>query len=543
MKFRFLGVLIFVSFNLFSQTKKYTDSPKLVVGVVVDQMRFDYISRFYLQFGNDGFKRLINEGFECRNHHFNYMPTYTGPGHASIFTGTSPQNHGIIGNNWYDKFEDKVVYCASDADVKTLGTDSPSEKMSPKRILTMTLGDANRLHTQFKGKTIGVSIKNRGAILPAGHSANGAYWFRGKEEGQWISTNYYNEELPKWVKNFNNNKTVNNYLKQWNTLYPIESYLESGKDLNNYEIGFEGKETATFPYDLKSLKKKNSGYDILKYTPYGNSIVTDFVLEAIEKEGLGADDVTDVLTVSFSSTDYIGHNFGVNSVEIEDTYIRLDLELAKLLAYLDTKVGKGEYTLFLTADHGAVHVPQYLSDRKIPAYYFNQLTFDKGIKQYLKSVFKIEGLVKNISNQQVFLNYKLLEEEKISLNKVIKKLQFYISQQKYVQYVFTRGQLSQRSLNNATGQLVQNGFHQRLSGDIAYVLTPATITYPKKGSTHGSPQNYDTHVPMLFFGKGVNQGRTFKKTRVIDIVPTVCSLLGIASPNGTTGEVLDFIIK
>lgn len=539
MKFASILIIAFSFFTSFAQSEK----PKLVVGIVVDQMRYDYLTRFESRFGEDGFKKMMNDGYNCKNHHFNYMPTYTGPGHASIYTGTAPENHGIIANNWYDKFIDESVYCVQDDSVTALGTESEKERMSPHRMLSNTFADANRVNTQFKGKTIGISIKDRGAILPAGHAANHAFWFRGKNEGAWVSSTYYSEALPQWVTKFNTKKSIDGYVKEWNTLYSIATYTNSGPDLNNYEHGFKGKETATFPYDLKELKEENSGYDILKYTPYGNAIVTDFALEAIKNEQLGKDEITDVLTVSYSSTDYIGHNFGVNSVEIEDTYLRLDKELARLIQNLDKQVGKGEYTLFLTADHGAVHVPQFLKDNKIPAYYMENKELQKGIESFLVTKFGVDGLLKNMSNQQLFFNYELIDTQKLSLNEITKSVQFYLIQQPNVQYVFTRAELESRNITNNVGQLVQNGFHQRSSGDVAYVLTPATISYSKTGSTHGSPQIYDTHVPLIFYGQGIQNGKTFKKTSVTDIAPTISALLGIAAPNAATGNVLEFVIE
>ncbi|WP_010181631.1 alkaline phosphatase PafA [Aquimarina agarilytica] len=521
----------------------WAQKPKLVVGIVVDQMRFDYLTRFEKRYSENGFKRLINEGFECKNHHYNYMPTYTGPGHASIFTGTSPNNHGIIANNWYDKFEDKEVYCAGDQKVKALGTESIKEKMSPRRMLTTTFADQNRLHTQFRGKTIGVSIKDRGAILPAGHTANGAYWFRGKEEGQWVSSTFYGNKLPDWVVDFNERDAVKKQMQSWNTLYPINTYTASGPDDTNFENGYKGKEKTVFPYDLKKLAKKNNGFDILKVSPFGNTLVTDFAIKAIEKELLGQDTYTDVITISYSSPDYIGHNFGVNSVEIEDTYLRLDLELGRLFKELDKKVGKDNYTIFLTADHGAVHVPSYLKRHKIAAGYFDEASFKAEVVNFLKSTFNENGLVKKIMNQQVYLNYELIREKKLSLEKITNELAHFIRQQKHMQYVFTRSQLESEGMTSYIGRLIQNGFHQRLSGDVVYVLAPSIISYGKKGSTHGSPQSYDTHVPLLFYGKGIKQGKTYKKTSVTDITPTISALLGIGMPNGVTGNVLDFVLE
>ncbi len=537
---------IFITFCiLFSglRAQDYAANPKLVVGVVVDQMRYDYISRFYNRFEEGGFKRLLNEGFECRNHHYNYMPTYTGPGHASIFTGTTPANHGIIANNWYDKYEGKSVYCASDENVKPLGTTSEKEKMSPNRMLVTSFADANRLHTQFRGKTIGVSIKDRGAILPAGHTANRAYWFRGRNEGKWVSSDFYGSKLPNWVEKINKEEPGQKYLKPWNPLYQINTYSASGADSNDYENGFKGREIATLPYDLESLSDENGGFDIIKVSPHGNSLVTDFAIEAIKNEKLGIDTYTDVLTVSYSSPDYIGHNFGVNSVEIEDTYLRLDKEIAKLFEALEEIVGEGNYTLFLTADHGAAQVPSYLKKKRIPAGYIDKGDLKNRMAKELWERFGSDNMIANFSNQQVFFNTMVLEEKNIAKEDVEKALVYFLENQPEIQYAFTRSQLSGRSMTDPMGLLVQNGFHQHFSGDVALIFKPSTIVYSKKGSTHGSPQVYDTHVPLIFYGKGVKRGKTYHKTSVIDIAPTICAIIGIGNPNGVTGKVIEEVVK
>ncbi|SEM01285.1 Predicted pyrophosphatase or phosphodiesterase, AlkP superfamily [Aquimarina amphilecti] len=516
--------------------------PKLVVGIVVDQMRYDYLTRFYDRFGQGGFKRMVNEGFNCKNNHFNYIPTYTGPGHASVFTGTTPKNHGIISNNWYDKFGKDMVYCASDSLVRAVGSDSELERMSPRRMKTTTFADQNRLHTQLKGKSIGIAIKDRGAILPAGHSANGAYWFRGKEEGKWITSTYYRNELPDWVQKFNDSDKAASYFKEWNTLYDISTYTESGNDENNFERGFTGKEKATFPYNLAELKEQNAGYDIIKGSAYGNSLTTDFAIASIDGESLGEDDITDVLTVSFSSTDYVGHNFGVNSKEIEDTYLRLDKDLERFFKVLDTKVGKGNYTVFLTADHGAVHVPSYLEEVKIPAGYFNRDAFVDTIEKFVKDTFSVNGLIENISNGQVFFAYDILKKNKINAKELESAIAHFALQEKSIDKVFTRTQLEGAEYSSGLAALIQKGYNQKRSGDVVMVMDPATIVYSKTGSTHGSGLNYDTHAPLLFMGKGIKQGSTTEKTTIPDIAPTISALLGITFPNGATGDVLSFIL-
>ncbi|WP_271782885.1 alkaline phosphatase PafA [Aquimarina algiphila] len=526
-----------------SQENKINSSPKLVVGIVVDQMRYDYITRFYGRFGEDGFKRMIREGYNCKNNHFNYVPTYTGPGHASVFTGTTPQNHGIISNHWYDKFSKEMVYCASDSSVKAVGSESDMERMSPHRMKTSTVTDQNRLHTQLKGKTIGIAIKDRGAILPAGHSANAAYWFRGKDEGKWITSTYYRNDLPGWVEKFNNSGQAKSYFKVWNTLYDIKTYTESGEDQNKFEGGYKGKETATFPYDLAKLKDENSGYDILKSSAFGNSLTADFAIAAIEGEELGADEVTDFLTVSFSSTDYVGHNFGVNSKEIQDTYLRLDKDLGRFFTALDTKVGKGEYTVFLTADHGAVHVPSYLQSVKIPSGYFDRDAFKTKVETFVKEKFKVDGLIENISNNQVFFNYKTLSKNNVVSEELQNAIAHFVLQEDQIDKVFTRSQLQNGEFSSGIVALVQKGYNQKRSGDVVIVLDPATISYSKTGSTHGSGLNYDTHAPLLFFGHGIKKGSTTRKTHIPDIAPTISALLGITFPNGATGDVLSFVLE
>ena len=519
------------------------ERPKLVVGIVVDQMRYDYLTRFENQFGEGGFKRMINEGFNCKNNHFNYIPTYTGPGHTSVYTGTTPKYHGIISNNWYDKEIKASVYCAQDDDVASVGTDNPAGKMSPHRMLTTSVADENRLFTQMRGKTIGVAIKDRGAILPAGHTANAAYWFHGKDEGVWITSTFYRNDLPQWVKDFNDSDAVESYLKVWDTYRPIETYIESGTDLNDFERGFNGKETATFPYDLAALKDENGGFDVLKATAYGNSLTTDFAIATIKGESLGKDNDTDVLTVSFSSTDYVGHNFGVNSKEVEDTYIRLDKDLERLFNYLDKNVGKGEYTVFLTADHGAVDVPAYLESVKIPAGYLDYNSRKEKFNTFLTDTYGTTDIVENISNNQVFLNKAKLKELNLDLHEVEQALVDEQISYSNIAKVYTATAMNSTDFTTGIEALLQNGYNQKRSGDVIIVDDIAHIAYSKKGSTHGSGLNYDTHVPLLFFGKGINHGETVDKTVIPDIAPTISALLGISFPNGATGQPLGFVIN
>ncbi len=551
-KITLLFLVLFFSFSCKAQEPVKTNGkvnietnssrPKLVVGIVVDQMRYDYLTRFYNRFGDGGFKRMMDEGFNCKNNHFNYIPTYTGPGHASIYTGTTPKYHGVIGNNWYDKTIKKNVYCAGDVSVQSVGTEASSGEMSPRRMKTTTFADENRLFTQMRGKTIGISIKDRGAILPAGHTANAAYWFQGKDEGNWISSTFYMNELPKWVTDFNKEHSVSQYLTTWNTLYDINTYIESGSDLNTFEGGYKGKETATFPYQLGVLKDMNNGYDLLKATAFGNSLTADFALAALKGEALGLDDITDVLAISFSSTDYVGHNFGVNSKEVEDTYIRLDKDLERIFKALDVQVGKNNYTVFLTADHGAIDVPAYLQSVKIPAGYLDNSATKKRFDVFMSSTFGASGLVENVSNNQIFLNREKIKLLGLDLDDVQEAIVNELIAYKNVDKVYSATTMSSVEFNTGIEKLLQLGYNQKRSGDILVVSDPNFISYSKTGSTHGSGFNYDTHVPLLFFGKGIKHGQTLKKTEITDIAPTMSALLGISFSNGAIGQPLEFVL-
>ena len=522
--------------------KTSSKKPRLIVGIVVDQMRYDYLTRFESKFGTGGFKRMIREGFNCKNNHFNYAPTYTGPGHASVYTGTTPKYHGIISNNWYSREQKSSVYCVQDDAVESVGTKSKAGKMSPNRMLTTSFADENRLFTQMRGKTIGIAIKDRGAILPAGHTANTAYWFHGKDEGVWITSTFYRTDLPKWVNDFNASDKAASYFKTWDTFYPIESYTESGYDLNAFEGGFKGKETATFPYDLNELKEENGGYDVLRPTAFGNSLTMDFALAAIAGESLGKDNHTDVLTISFSSTDYVGHNFGVNSKEIQDTYIRLDRDLERLFNYLDANVGENEYTVFLTADHGAVHVPAYLKFAKIPAGYLDYNDRKKRFHQFLTEAYGTTDIVENVSNNQIFFNKAKLKELGLDIHKVEQALVDEQISYPNIAKVYTATTMNSTNYTTGIEALLQNGFNQKRSGDVIVVDDIAHIAYSRTGSTHGSGLNYDTHVPLLFFGAGIQHGETFDKTVIPDIAPTISALLGISFPNGATGDILGFVL-
>ena len=546
----FLGTLLFTA-DLSAQNRGKDNNsdellkvkPKLVVGIVVDQMRYDYLTRFYDHFGKEGFKRLVEEGFNCKNNHFNYAPTSTGPGHTSVYTGATPSVHGIIGNNWYDKELDADVYCASDDSYSSVGTTSNAGQMSPHRMTVTTITDELRLNNQMRGKTISIALKDRGAVLPGGHTANAAYWFHGANEGKWITSSYYMEQLPKWVVDFNSSGKAQSYKKAWNTIKDIKDYNESGTDNNTYEGLFEGETSPTFPHSTTALLNKTENFDIIKSTPFGNSLTTDFVIEALQQEDLGKDEITDFLAVSFSSTDYVGHMYGVNSKEVQDTYIRLDEDLARLFKALDKNVGEGEYTLFLTADHGAIEVPSYLKDKKIPAGYIDNAANSKRLSGFLKYTYGTEDILKNYSNYQLFLDHEIIKNLDLNLVDVQTEIAQEFLGYDAIDRVYTANQMWNNQYTSGIPYILQNGFNQKRSGDILVVLKPGFISYSKTGSTHGSPQIYDTHTPLLFYGMGIKPGSTVNRTEIPDIAPTIAVLLGISFPSGANGTPITVVLE
>ncbi len=543
---RHLFLLIFVVTLIYSCEKRKIkeQKPTLVVGIVVDQMRFDYLTKYVDRYSEHGFKKLLNQGFSLTNAHFNHLGTYTAVGHASIYTGTTPSDHGIIGNNWYDKYLKKSIYCVDDSNYNSIGTLSNSGEKSPKRLVTTTITDQVRLGQNMRGKSIGIAIKDRSSVLPAGHTATGAYWYEGKDENKWITSSYYMNQLPKWVIDFNSTNKADEYLsKPWNTLYPIESYVQSLADDNPYEGTFKGETSPTFPHDLPALRKKNGNFDLIKGTPFGNDLTLDFAKAAIKGEHLGKNNAIDFLALSFSSTDYVGHQYGTDAIEIEDTYLRLDKNIADLFTFLDQEVGIGKYTIFLSADHGASQVPSYLQSLKIPAPYFKSKKFKKYLTEISMTHFGDQNLVENISNFQIFLNKEKIKKLKLNLDAVANVFALEALLFDGVYRTVTSKTLQTAEFNSGILEKVQHGYNQKLSGDVVIIPTPGTISRGKTGTTHGSAYSYDTHVPILFYGAGIKNGFSHKNYNVRDIAPTLATLLGVELTNGNSGRVIEEVLE
>lgn len=517
--------------------------PKLIVGIVVDQMRWDYLYRYANRYGAGGFNRLLSEGFTCENTHIPYVPTVTAIGHSSIYTGSVPSIHGIAGNDFLVQATGKWLYCTEDSTVKSVGGSSKAGQMSPVNLLTTTITDELRLATNFKSKVIGIALKDRGGILPAGHTANAAYWFD-DSNGNWITSTYYMNALPNWVNNFNNQNLPEKYIKQdWNTLYPIDTYDQSTPDDNTYEGKLSGEGTPVFPHNLSKMFKGNN-FGIIRTSPYGNQLTLDFAKEVLQKEQMGKGATTDFLAVSFSSTDYVGHNYGVNAIETEDTYLRLDKNIEELLNTLDATIGKGEYTVFLSADHGAAHNPKFLTDNKIPAGLWPTSTVLKNLNTALETEFKQPKIVLSLSNYQVNLNNILIDKQNLNADAIKDYTVKFLKKQEGVAYAVDMEKVYSANIPDAIKTRVINGYNAERSGAIQILLKPGFFSgYAPTGTTHGSWNPYDTHIPLVFMGWGIKHGSLNRQTSMSDIASTLAALLHIQEPNGNIGLPIEEVLK
>ncbi len=537
---------LFISFILFfspckSQPKVDTSRPKLVVGIVIDQMRWDFLYKYNDRYGNAGFKRLLNQGFACENTLIPYAPTVTAAGHTCIYTGSVPSIHGIAGNEWYDKKLGRSVYCAYDSLAKGIATTHKSNgNMSPRNMLTTSICDELRLATNFRGKTVGVCIKDRGAIFPAGHAANAAYWFD-SSSGRWITSDYYAKELPGWLQKMNDANLVKKYYAlNWNTLYPKETYIQSTKDEQIYEGKYKNNPSSSFPYRLDTL---GNNYGIIAATPYGNSMTLEIAKAAIENHELGKDDITDILALSLSSPDYIGHQFGPNSIEIEDTYLRLDKDLAEFFNYLDKKIGKGKYTLFLSSDHGVAHVPGFMKQNKLPGEVLSSTKYIIDINELVKEKYKIDDVIKAEHNYQLYLNDKGIAESGVNKAEITTLIMEEAKKYPGVANVFLSSDLNVYPLEASIKERLINGYNAERSGDIQVILKPGYFDGWVTGTTHGTVYTYDTHIPLIWYGWGIKRGKTYKQVNMTDIAPTLAALLHIQMPNGAIGTVIDEALK
>ena len=529
-----LFFLIFISAVVTAQPVK---RPKLVVGIVVDQMRWDYLYRYYDRYeATGGFKRMLNEGFSCENTFINYIPSYTAIGHTTVFTGSVPALHGIAGNNWIDQATGKNVYCTDDSTVQGVGSNSSAGKMSPRNLLATTITDELRLATNFQSKVIGVSLKDRASILPAGHNPTGAFWFD-DANGDFITSTWYMKELPKWVKDFNDKDEPTKLLSSpWTTLYPINTYKQSTADDVKWEGKFKGETTTAFPHNLAELYKTDK--DVIRTSPYGNTLTLNFAKAAIEGNNLGGGTATDFLTINCASTDYVGHKYGPNSIEIEDVYLRLDKELGAFYKYLDQKLGKGNYLVFLTADHGAAHAINFMKEYKMPAEFLELKKITTSLNDALKAQFGAEKIVLSNTNYQINFNKKVIRDQKLDYDAIKKASLKFLKDVPELQFVIDVENIGAEPVPEVVKQMTINGYNNKRSGTIQLIPYPAWFEggYGGTGTTHGTWNPHDTHIPLVWMGWGIKPGKSNREVYMTDIAPPVAALLRIQMPNAAIGK-------
>ena len=542
--FRITLLCLIVSTQLFAQKKTVTNTqlerPKLVVGIVVDQMRWDYLYRYYNKYENGGFKRLLKEGFSCENTMINYIPTVTAIGHTSIFTGSVPSLHGIAGNNWIDK-TGKSIYCTDDSTVVTIGAKGDAGKMSPRKLLATTITDELRLATNFQSKVVGVSLKDRASILPAGHNPTAAFWID-DASGKFITSSYYMSLLPQWVNDFNDAKPIDKLIDNgWNTLLPIDQYTESTVDNVSWEGTLKGAAQPVFPYDTKKAYALDHGS--LRQMPFGNTLTLQFAQAAVDGYKLGQEKNCDFLTINCASTDYSGHLVGPNAIEVEDVYLRLDKDLSNFFSYLDQKLGKGNYLVFLTADHGAAHSEGFMQTNKMPTGLLDADLFANLDKKLTKQ-FGYSKLAYEIENFQVFFNRPKIDSLNLDFGKIKESTIDYLKASKGIQYAVDQDKIVEASIPSPLKEMMINGYNHQRSGNVVFATLPGWLPhYCNKGCTHSVWNPYDAHIPLIFMGWKIDHGATNRTTAMTDISATLAALLHIQMPSGCIGTPIVEVIK
>jgi len=545
-KILLLNILLFITFNILFATKQSTPDvqikrPKLVVGIVVDQMRWDYLYRYYDKYESGGFKRLLNEGFSCENTMINYIPSVTAIGHSTIFTGSVPSIHGIAGNDWFDPKTGKSTYCTDDSTVQTIGADDKAGKMSPHNLLATTITDELRLATNLQSKVVGISLKDRAAILPAGHNPTAAFWLD-DVSGKFITSSYYLSALPDWVNAFNDSKPIDKLIANgWNTLLPIEQYTESTPDNVAWEGTLKGASQPIFPYDTQKAYSIDHG--TLRQMPFGNTLTLQFAKAAIDGYNMGQEKTTDFLTINCASTDYSGHLVGPNAIEIEDVYLRLDRDLASFFAFLDKKIGKGNYLIFLTADHGAAHAEGFMKANKMPTGFLGK-ELDSNLEKTLTKEFGSNHLIYGIENFQVTFNKNRIDSLGLDFEKIKKSTVKFLQHQVGIQYAVDQDKIAEASIPSSIKEMMINGYNQQRSGSVLLVTLPGWLPYySQKGTTHSVWNPYDTHIPLIFMGWDIEHGSTNKLNYMTDISATLAALLHTQMPSGCIGKPITEVIN
>lgn len=518
--------------TLFAALLAKAEPPKLVLTIIVDQMRYDYLERSPHLFGPNGFRLLLERGAFMTSAKYNYFPTVTGPGHASYLSGAGPAVHGIIANEWFDRKTGKEMYCCADTNVTAVGTTNKSQ-MSPRNFIGATVADQMRLH--FNSKVVGVGTKDRAAILPSGKKPAGAFWLDSKS-GNFITSTYYMTNLPAWVNDFNERKLPRSFDgKVWDRLYDVKEYMFA--DAEKGEGKLHKETNSIFPH---TITLTSTNVDTILGTPFGDEVVTQFALAAFEGEKLGQGETTDMLCVSYSACDGVGHNFGPYSHEIQDLIYRLDGQFEKLFNKIDEKVGLANVVIVLTADHAVAPVPEFASEMGLDGNRFHAAKYMTNLQTKLEEKFGAGKYFRSMKMNygDIFFNQETLAQKGLAPSTIASFLREEAFSSGNFQAIYTREQLLNGTAPGWIGESVLRGYNPERGADMVFLGKPYSIpSTGKTGTTHGSVYAYDTRVPIIFFGRPFKAGRYADEFYITDIAATLCSALRIEEPPGSIGKV------
>jgi len=513
--------------------KPLNERPKLVVRVVIEQMRYEMLLRYWDKFQDEtGFKKLVSHGTLCKNTQLDYAITERAPGFATLTSGANPSAHGMIADYWYNRLSDETAYCIEDKRTSAIGSVDERHGFSPRHLLNGTLGDEMKMLNP-KSKVFSVSLHPISAILGAGNISDGAFWFEDKT-GNWITSSYYRDSLPEWTHEFNNKGLQDTYMnRQWKKLMPDTNYTSSLPDENDSEEGFLLIYKNHFPYNLSLLKSKSRTYKYLKYTPFGNTYTKDFVHSLIINESLGQDHHTDMLTVSFAGSAYVNEIFGARSMEMEDLYLRLDQQLGHLIGFLEDQVGKDNFILLLTADRGCSDSYEYRDQQNMPARKFKPKHGLSLMKSYLNIVYKQEPWIKSYTKRQLYLDHGLVDQHRISLADMQETVSNFMVKKSGITYAVKASTLQESDFSEGLYEKLQHSYHPTRSGDIFLGLEAGSI---EQTVSSGSVYNYDNHIPLIWYGRGIGKGEIQTKIHLRDIAPTISMLINIPLPEAAEGQ-------
>ncbi len=532
-------VLFINSFSLIAQPLPDGDRPALVVGIVVDGMKYEWIDKYWNLFGEGGLKKLVRQGITFSDVAVPFLMADIGSSHAAISTGAPPALNGIVSARWYSRIGRTEVHCTDDFLVRTIGSTVVTGRHSPKQLLTPALSDVLLLSSSNKSRVVSVSLMPEASVLLAGHLQASCYWFN-QPEGNWVTSSYYKDQLPAWVSQFNQRNSSGNLMtREWNLLLADNLYECCPPDDNPFETGFYNQ-FKTFPYKINRLRRQglSQDYEILTQVPFGNTLTTDFAITALLEENLGKDQHPDILWISYTAINRLNQLFGPDSREVADALLRLDMDIQRLIYQVEESVGREKSLFVLSSTHGTSRDPDYSRFMKLPGGYFRYRNAMALLNSYLTAIYGEGTWIDNYINHQVYLNERIIEEKKIPFLEIQDQAARFLTHFEGVARAIPSDRFITGALTQAWGDLFQNSFHPDRTGDLVLILQPGWIEENNSDSDSGSPHSYDRQVPLIWYGWGLKAGIYERPVTILDIAPTLARILRISRPEGSAGKPL-----